>query len=230
MDCLSQKQIAEYLAGNKSEETELHFVQCRDCRTRLMKARADDNVQFAISKKLAQTTIKKIVMESTGENDALSADSRVRRFPKRYVFACAAVLLLFIFGLAYFAKTIQPTRTPEVATTLPDHPAAALVKTDVDSGCLSQVMKVWLDTIRVKDGAEVGKKVVDHEKGTTIRLGGKSGIVAEPMTVLHLSDRTDTTAVITLRLKKNDFVYFALKHPRPSSESRALFFPFMPTA
>jgi hypothetical protein len=129
---------------------------------------------------------------------SLVTGSRIRRFPKPSLYALAAGLLIVVSGLAYVAKTIHTPHVPAMVSAPADSAATGAPTPPADGGSLSQAIKVWLDTIRVKDGRDVGKRVVMQEKGTTLRLGGKSGIVAEPQTVLHLSDRTDTTAIITL--------------------------------
>jgi hypothetical protein len=198
MNCPSQKQIADYLNGTPSEEVELHLIQCRDCRTVLRRMHADRTESFSISKDLTEKTLQKIRATNTPAQESSATPLRIRQFPKRYLFAMAASLLIAITGLAYFAKTV---RKPHVSTVLPIAVPSSELSTQksVDSGSISQTMTVWLDTIKVKDIKDVPKNIaIKKDKGTVIRLSKKTGILTDPLTVLNILSRTDTTVVIEL--------------------------------
>jgi hypothetical protein len=200
MKCLSQQQIADYLQGDKSEAVELHFAECRDCRTALLKSYAEAAERFAVSPKLTEKTFASIEHESRLKEKADETVFKIRQFPERYFFALAAALLLVVSGIAYFIRMTHMPHATIALTNAPLSPSTEpAANKAMNSGSISQTMKVWRDTAKVKDIKDVRKNIIfRQENGTVIRLGNKTGIFAEPLTALHIVERTDTTILVEL--------------------------------
>ncbi len=203
MNCLSQKQITEYLHGNKSEAVDLHLAQCKDCRTALLKLNAEKTERFSVSAELTENTLQKIRSQCSQMKKPNEDAPQVRRFPSRYFFALAAAFVVIISGLVFFTSMIRAQRAPFVVNPVPAAVISSMNVIDSSSGSISQAMKVWLDTAKMKNLKDAKKqRIIRQETGTTIRLGKKTGILTEPTTVLQISDRTDTSVFVELKRGK----------------------------
>jgi hypothetical protein len=219
MQCLSQKQLAEYLAGNKAESEELHLAECRECRTAIVKLRADLAATTAVSGQLMEQTIQKI-KEERGTADGGKIVSMPKRImPRSFVFALAAGIVLALSAVLYFHAG---NRVPAISIVKEQARTAAPADARAfDSGSVASTMKMWLDTLKVKDFKSAEKNIaVKQETGTVIRLGRKTGIFAEPMAVIHISDRTDSSISVNLNrgnalfsIEKKKYKVFCVSTP-----------------